>query len=293
MASRTERPTGPARRSELGDGPLTMAVSVDLGDALARLGDLGSRFTALVRAIARPGDRTHGLEWTLAETAAHVLQTYRYYESAGRGEVVADIEPNESIPGHVARKNVEEIAAEPERDPGRLADGIDAAVEHFIAWAKEAGPDRVASFSSGYSMDLPTTVCTLIGELVMHGYDIARTLDRPWKVDPKDAVLAVYATTAALPLAFDEDAASGVGAHAEVRLRGAVPFSIRIEDGRVWSESPGVGRPDVRLSADPMSYLLVGFGRSGLWPLAARGKLLAWGRKPWVMAQLPRYFQRP
>jgi uncharacterized protein (TIGR03083 family) len=293
MASRTERASGPSRRSELRAGPLTAAVPVDLDDALARLGDLAPRVTALVRGIPRPHERTEGLDWTLAETAVHILQTFRYYESAGRGEVSAGPEVIENIPAYVARKNLEEIAAEPERDPARIANGIDASIEHFLSWAKAAAPGDIASFSAGYSMDVTTTVCTLVGELVMHGHDIARTLGTPWNVDPRAAVFAAYSTSAALPLAFDEKAAAGVSIHADIRLRHAVPFSIRIEDGRVWSESPGIGRADVHLSADPMSYLLVGFGRTSLWPLVARGKLLAWGRKPWVMAQMPKYFLKP
>jgi uncharacterized protein (TIGR03083 family) len=275
------------------DEPLTMAVPVELNDAIAQVDALGARFVGLVRSIREPGARTTGLDWTLAETAVHVLQTFRYYESAGRGEVEMETEPIDNIPAYVARKNLEEIHAEPERDPARLADAIEAAVEHFSEWARAADPHRPASFSAGYRMDLVTTVCTLVGELVMHGYDVARTIGRSWNVDRSAAVLAVYATSAALPIAFDPRAAAGVSVHAEIRLRGATPFSIRIEDGRVWSESPGVGRPDVRLAADPMSYLLVGFGRAGIWPLIARGKLVAWGRKPWAMAMLPKYFRRP
>jgi hypothetical protein len=49
----------------------------------------------------------------------------------------------------------------------------------------------------------------------------------------------------------------------------------------------------VRLSADPMAYLLVGFGRSSLWPVIARGQIFAWGRKPWLLARLPTYFMKP
>jgi uncharacterized protein (TIGR03083 family) len=270
-----------------------MAVPVKVDDALARLEALAPRFTALVRKIERPGERTHGLEWTLAETAAHVLVAFRYYEAAGRGEIAVDIDAAESVPAYVARKNRAEIDAEAERDPARLALAIDESIVHFTAWAREAGPAGRASFSAGYSMDVPTTICTLIGELVMHGYDIARSIEEPWDVDRRAAILAVYATSAAFPLALDETATAGVTAHAEIRLRGAIPFSIRIENGSVWSESPVTGRPDVKFSADPMSYLLVGFGRASLWPLAAKGKLLVWGRKPWVMAQMPNYFMKP
>ncbi len=36
------------------------------------------------------------------------------------------------------------------------------------------------------------------------------------------------------------------------------------------------------ISADPVAFLLVGYGRIGQWGQILRGKLVASGRKPWL-----------
>ncbi len=36
------------------------------------------------------------------------------------------------------------------------------------------------------------------------------------------------------------------------------------------------------ISADPVAFLLVGYGRTGQWGQIIRGKLVASGRKPWL-----------
>ena len=40
----------------------------------------------------------------------------------------------------------------------------------------------------------------------------------------------------------------------------------------------GDRRPDVTVRADPVTFLLVAYGRASQWPAMASGKLLAWGR---------------
>lgn len=269
-----------------------MAVDVDLADALAVLERLGGRFAALVEGIAAPDAATHGLEWTLAETAVHVLQAFREYLSSARGDVTPSPEPIDNIPAYVARVNREQIDAEPERGPAALAGMLRDAITALVDWARAAGPEHVVTFAAGYSFDTTTTACSLIAELVVHGYDIARTTGDRWDVDRHSATLAVYATSAALDLALDRRAAAGEHVHVDLRPRGGRPFSIRIEHGRAWTEAAG-GRPDVHLSVDPLAYLLVGFGRVGLVGPSLTGKLILWGRRPWVMLRMPKMFLNP
>jgi hypothetical protein len=53
------------------------------------------------------------------------------------------------------------------------------------------------------------------------------------------------------------------------------------------------GRPDVSISADPAALLLVLYKRRSQWPAIARGKLLAWGRRPWLAFSLAGRFHQP
>ena len=288
MATATGRPRGAQ-----GD-VLSMAIDVDLDAATTRLSELAGRFGELVESIPDPDVRAEGLDWTLAETAVHVWKAFDYYGACLRGEVpIAPTRgPDESFTAFVARENRAQIDAEPERDPRKIAAAMRSSFDGFVQVVREVGPAGTATFAAGYTEDTTTSVCTLIGELIVHGYDIARTTGVPWKVDPAAAVLAVYSTTAALPLALDEVAAAREHIHVRIRLRHGSPFSIRIRNGRVWSEVTDE-RPDVHLSADPIAYLMVGYGRTNLLSQLLRGKLFAWGRKPWLLLRLPKLFLSP
>jgi len=269
---------------------LTRPVPVDLAAATVCLEHLGDRFAALVESIERPDVLAHGLEWTVAETAVHVVTGFDYYTATIRGEdfVLTPRAPGEPFTRYFARENKLQIDAEPERDPAKIAVRLRASLRELVDTARAAGPDAVVVFSGpGYSEDITTSVCTIIGELVVHGFDIARAIDAEWKVDPASSVLAVYATTAALPLALDHDAAAGKDIHVKVHLRHGTAFSIHFRDQRAWCDLT-VERADVNVSADPLAYLLVGYGRMGLLGPVVRGQLLVWGKKPWVVLEVPK-----
>jgi hypothetical protein len=50
---------------------------------------------------------------------------------------------------------------------------------------------------------------------------------------------------------------------------------------------------DCRISADPVAFLLVGYGRVSQWPQIARGKMVAWGRKPWLGVKFRSLLRKP
>ena len=274
---------------------LTMPVPVDLASATVCLEHLGDRFAALVESIERPDVLAHRLEWTVAETAVHVMNGFDYYTATLEGEdfVHTARAPGEPFTHYFARENKLQIDAEPERDPAKIAVRLRASLRELVDAARAAGPDGVTVFAAaGYSEDFTTSVCVIIGELVVHGFDIARATGAEWKVDPASAVLAVYATTAGLPLALDHDAAAGKDIHVKVHLRHGTTFSIHFRDQRAWCDVTDE-RADVHVSADPLAYLLVGYGRMGLLGPVARGQLLVWGRKPWVMLEVPKLLMSP
>lgn len=283
-----------------GDADLTalrMVVDVDLGEAAGRLTALGERFARLVESIGAPDVPAGKLEWTVAETAVHVLKGFEYYAACIRGEtyVFTPRGEDETFPAYTARENRLQIEAEPERDPIRLAARLRTSLRDLVETALDAGPDGVAVFAAGYSEDTTTSVCTILSELVVHGHDIAGASGAKWEVDPSSAVLAVYATTGGLPLALDGRAAAGKDIHVVVRLRHGSPFRIRIREGRVWCETMEgtAGKPDAHVWADPVAYLLVGFGRTSIARQIVRGRLVAWGRRPWVLLQMPSLLVSP
>lgn len=52
-------------------------------------------------------------------------------------------------------------------------------------------------------------------------------------------------------------------------------------------------RVDCEIWADPVAFLLVGYGRLATWRAILSGGVLSWGRRPWTAARLPELFCRP
>jgi len=48
----------------------------------------------------------------------------------------------------------------------------------------------------------------------------------------------------------------------------------------------------VVLSADPVACLLVFYGRRSEWPEILRGRMLAWGRRPWLAVSFVKRFHQ-
>lgn len=271
---------------------IDVVVPVALTDATRVLQGMGEPFTQLVGAIDEPGAPTKGLDWTLSETSVHVLQTLRVYRSVIAGEK----EPETSVddlPSLVALRNREEIEEEPERNPKVIASLLRDAIADVVQTADAAGSDRVAVFTSDYSATVTAAICGLVGELIVHGYDIARSVRAAWQVDHDAALIAAYAACSAMSLVLDPEAARDVDLCIEVRLRRGRPISIRVKDGEAWGEIPGARRSDAILSTDPMAFLLVGYGRTDPVLPLLKGKLLVWGRKPWTILKLDGLFKNP
>ncbi len=130
-------------------------------------------------------------------------------------------------------------------------------------------------------MTPPTMAAALLGELVIHGLDIARAVRMPWPVSRPDALHVIAGVMTMVPGYLDRRRAAGLRVSYELRLRGGPRYRIAIDDGEAEVSGPGPAA-DCWISADPAAFLLVGYGRSGQWSQIARGKLIAGGRKPWL-----------
>ncbi|MEX2268589.1 MAG: hypothetical protein WEA75_07900 [Acidimicrobiia bacterium] len=134
----------------------------------------------------------------------------------------------------------------------------------------------------------------LLGELVIHGYDIARTVDAPWPITRREAIAIFEGALVLLPLVYDGSATEGRTFTMDVRLRGrsgglglhCTPSPLTINNG----SPPNAA---VHISADPVGWILIGYGRrSQLWG-AYTGLVRVWGRKPWLALRFGRLFPSP
>ena len=256
--------------------------SLTVGEVLR---DTATRAAGLLRAVPEPTAAVPGLAWTVGETAAHMVAEFQDYAAFARGTLDpgAPLAPGDrdNAAQRSAVANAAQLARFTERDPSRLADLVAPAVEDFFAAANQHDPgDRILT-SNGLPMTTATMTSALLGELTIHGLDIARAARLPWRISRAEALHVIAGVMAMVPDYLDRQRAAGLHVSYELRFRGGPRYRIEINDGAAALTDPGP-RADCWISADPVAFLLVGYGRSGQWGPILRGQLLAGGRKPWL-----------
>jgi hypothetical protein len=138
-------------------------------------------------------------------------------------------------------------------------------------------------------MDLSAVTSAMLGELLVHGLDVARGLGRRWPIAGDDARLVHAGLADLLPHYVDPAATKGVRVGIEIRIRGGARSVMRIDDGSAHIEAMPVPAPDCWISAEPVTFLLVNYRRIGAVRPILTGKIIAGGRRPWLAARLSGY----
>jgi len=166
------------------------------------------------------------------------------------------------------------------------------AVDDFVAVAAGRPEHERILVSNGLSLTVPVMTAALLGEQLVHGLDVARAAGAAWTITPQDAALVIDGVMAMVPDYVDRQAAAGRRVSYELRLRGGAGYRIWINDAVAGVTEPGP-RADCIISADPVAFLLVGYGRVGQRGQIARGKIVAGGRKPWLGLSFGRLLTSP
>ncbi len=232
---------------------------------------------ALLREVPRGDAPVPRSKWTVAETAIHLVAGTRVYLGCARGEPspVADLAALPELNARLFREF-------PTRDPVALAALLDAAAADYLATTAAMAGDEPMPWHMGYPLPLAAMTGLLVGELLLHGYDIARAVRRPWRIEPAHARCAIAGLAGALPLAVDPVASRGLDVRYELAVRGGPRFVCHFRDGALHVEPSGAAQVDCRLAVEPVPYLLIAYGRCSQWPAILRGQMRAGGRKPWL-----------
>lgn len=121
--------------------------------------------------LARP---TPCAEWDLGALLAHMTAQHRGFAAAAAG--------NGGDPA----------AWQPEAGPGGVRAYVEAAEQVIAAFAEPGVPDRafvLPEIAGDRPIPAPTAIGFHLVDYVVHGWDVARTLDRPFELPPE--VLAV------------------------------------------------------------------------------------------------------
>ena len=263
------------------------AVPLDLPATRAALEGVGRRLAGLLAAVPDPQAPTRGLDWTLGETSLHTAGAPARYADFARGRALP--EPTIDLGPIFAQR----MAAQPERTPDVLARRLEANTRRYLAETAELPATHPVPFFGGVTIELAAQSAILLGEFVVHGYDVARSIGRPWPIEAAHARLIIAAVTALLPRYVDRAAAAGLTATYQVRLRGGPSFQVRFDRGTATVGPSQPGAADCRLTVDPLPFLLLVYGRRSRWPGILRGQLVAWGPRPWLGLRFQRLFVRP
>lgn len=271
-------------------------VAIDLDDARLALEHNGRAVADLLRRLASATARIDNSTWTVRDAAVHLAADLATNTDAVRGlSQVFEIDPSLATRDRMVELNGQAVREVGPTDPGVLADLVDKAVTGFLdAAAGRDDGEMLATpwYGEGTAQDLDTMACVMLGEVVMHGYDIAEATGSTWVIDPHHAALVLCGVADMLPLYVDPEAAAGVQAVYDIRVRGGQAFTVTADAGRVRVSGAG-GRVDCHISADPVALLLVAYGRQSQWGPIARGDLVAWGRRPWLALSFRDLFTNP
>lgn len=234
------------------------------------------------------------MEWTVGDAAAHVASETRSFARLASGEVTPEDMWERFAPGtegmasgqRMSVLNSNEIAAFDRSLLSTAGELVEEAVGDFLATTNDRTPDRLFRGIEG-DIALPTVTCVVMFELLIHGDDLARGLGKRWIISPEEARLVLTGISSLMPGQFDADAAGDMRATVFLRLRGGPAFALWVHDGRLDVVPDPVERVDCHVSADPVTFLLVSTGRRSQVGAVLRGKLMAWGRRPWLAARMP------
>ncbi|HEY6424750.1 MAG TPA: SCP2 sterol-binding domain-containing protein [Pseudonocardiaceae bacterium] len=277
--------------------------TVDWQQGQDALRDEVTRVTTLLRSIRDPGPPAVG-QWNLAEVAMHLSQAWIVVPSLARRDLsrIYEVVPGlAGVPGDslirdmwdLADTTVLAVKSDTERDPAVLADRIETRAQEYFSECGGADPDAPCPWMvQGATVRHSTLTYHLLNETVIHGDDIARAAGRPWRIEPGHAAMVLGRFIIPVIQALDPRAmlhpekAAGLRATYDVRIRGGDSFHFILDDGELRIVEPSSRRVDCHISADPVAFLKVVWNRQSQWPAIATGKLMAWGRKPWLGPQL-------
>ena len=238
------------------------------------------RFTELLRRNRGVTATAIG-SWTLPEVACHVSHVIEKDTDALTGRPLPDVELS---PAAVAVATNSMLDDDPERDLTMLADRIDALGATFLRLQEDPPRDAV-TWIGGTQLPPHAVACHLLEELLVHGYDAANAARTRWRIEPEHAALAIVGAAvpimSASPRSWVRPSCDPrVRARVQFRLRGHERFVLALDNGLHVEVPPARSGADAYLSADPAELLLVMLGRHSRWSALARGKVMAWGRRP-------------
>jgi uncharacterized protein (TIGR03083 family) len=258
--------------------------------ARSALAETQQLVTGMIRALPDASAPVPGSDWTVRDTAVHLAHGARLYVELATGapSPYPDLR-KETIAAFCA----EFIADIPETDPGKLAALVGDAYDGFLDVTAGRPGEQEVRYHGGLPYDLGRLACVLLGEAVIHGYDMATALGQPWPIDPVHAQLVLHGYGPAYGQCLNPATTAGLCATYGIEVRGGGSLTVSFVDGHYQLVEGISGPVDCEISADPVAFLLVGAGRVSRFEAVALGLLSLGGAKPELALGFPDLFVFP
>jgi uncharacterized protein (TIGR03083 family) len=259
----------------------------DRGTTLTEMRDSASRLTDLLRSVDDPEKNAIGY-WNVSEVAAHLTHIFRVFGGMVKGEP-SPIKDHLRMSEHWDM----ELRNDDERELKVLADRIEESVAQLERAATEDRWQETLTWHGGIPIPLYSLPCIVINECEIHGLDVASAESRDWAFGRDKALAAIVGLFPVLPYFVRSEVAREETVSWAMTLRGRPTVYFLLLNGKLEVTDEAPEKVDCRVSADPVEYLLVGYGRKSRWGPIATGKIVAYGRKPWLSLKLAKLFQTP
>lgn len=245
---------------------------VDVAAARRALVDQTPRTMALLVGITDPSIPIPGSEWTVGEAAAHLAIGAEGYSEYARGLERRNPVELGDVPGSHRRA----LDAMPERDGRKLAEMLEAGIEVFLDATDGRSADDRLRWHGDMTLSCVTTTCTLLGEQLLHGWDIAQTHHAPWDIGPAAARLVIAGVAPIFELR-NRDGDPEVEAEYELDVDGGPRLFALFRHGKLRISPSPSRTADCRFGGDPVTWLLALYGRVPWDHLLDSGKITGEG----------------
>lgn len=254
---------------------------------LATLERATDRFCSLLSGGPDPNANAIGT-WSVRDVAVHSGHIFKTLSGLARGGT-------SPVMDHTSMSATWDamVREDPEHDLGKIAEDIRASAQSFIGFTSPDTWETVRPWHGQLQIPEYGLAAIMINEAAIHGLDVAKTMNRNWPIAREEALIAIQGLLPVLPHFLRHETAAGMRATYRLKLRGGPTLYLRVEDGELKISEQHRGKVDCAISADPVSYLLVGYGRKSQWGPIATGKITAWGRAPWLSLNFGKLFVTP